>query len=335
MPPSGDFDNEEISYADDSFESVQIMSDGTSLLGEYFDMPYGIEQANANSCSIWGFPGYGGYTTIKGFGVLLGIPQNESTYSMQIFLQEEQWNHFDLDWAFDGDFILAVQISTTIGIGIDTDNSPSRNSWVNNAGWDRWENVSSQSNGLPDGEFGIKANITTIGGGITPYFNIYRSVNNGVFEIIDNGLNITDNQFTDSELESENEYCYQVTSVYNGEEGDPAVPVCAIPGVLNISEQAKNIPNHFELKQNHPNPFNPYTTIAFSMIYDGYVRISIYDLTGRKVLDVIDEYIEFGSHSITIDSKGLSSGMYFYNFQVRDSDENSIFYATKKMALIK
>ena len=240
MPPTGSYDNEECSYADDSFESVQTMSDGTSLLGEYFDMPYGIEQVNANSCSIWGFPGYGGYTTLKGFGVLLGIPQNESMYSMQIFLQEGQWNNFDLDWAFDGDFILAVQISTTVGIGIDTDSSPSQNSWVNNAGWDRWENVSSQSNGLPDGEFGINANITTNGEGITPYFNIYRSVNNGAFEIINNGLNITDNQFIDGALESENEYCYQVTSVYNGEEGDPAAPVCAIPGVLKVSDQAEN-----------------------------------------------------------------------------------------------
>ena len=154
-------------------------------------------------------------------------------------------------------FILAVQISTTVGIGVDTDNSPSQNSWVNNAGWDRWGNVSSQSNGLPDGEFGINASITTIGEGINPYFNIYRSVNNDAFEIINNGLNIIDNQFIDGALESENEYCYYVTSVYDGEEGDPTAPVCAIPGVLNVSDHAENIPNHFELKQNHPNPFNP------------------------------------------------------------------------------
>ena len=148
-------------------------------------------------------------------------------------------------------------------------------------------------------------------------------------------LNIIDNQFIDGALESENEYCYYVTSVYDGEEGDPAAPVCAISGVLKVPDQAENIPNHFELKQNHPNPFNPYTTIEFSMISDGYVQISIYDLNGRKVLDVIDEHIEFGLHSITIDSKGLSSGMYFYNFHVRDSDKNSIYYTAKKMALIK
>ncbi|MEL1236890.1 MAG: T9SS type A sorting domain-containing protein, partial [Candidatus Neomarinimicrobiota bacterium] len=185
------------------------------------------------------------------------------------------------------------------------------------------------------GEFGINANVTTNGEAITPFFNIYRSVNNGDFVIINNGLSINDNQFIDGALESENEYCYQVTSVYNGNEGDPAAPVCAIPGVLNVSYQAENIPNHFELKQNYPNPFNPYTTIEFSLISDGYVQISIYDLNGRKVLDIIDDYIEFGIHSITIDSKGLSSGMYFYSFQVRDSDKNPVFYTTKKMALIK
>ena len=71
------------------------------------------------------------------------------------------------------------------------------------------------------------------------------------------------------------------------------------------------------------------------MISDGYGQISIYDLNGRKVLDVIDNYIEFGAHSITIGSKGLSSGMYFYNLQVRDSGNNPIFNKTKKMALVK
>ena len=75
--------------------------------------------------------------------------------------------------------------------------------------------------------------------------------------------------------------------------------------------------------------------MEFSLISDGYVQISIYDLNGRKVLDVIDDYIEFGTHSITIDSKGLSSGMYFYTFQVRDSENPPVFYTTKKMALIK
>ena len=65
MPPTGSYDNEECSYADDSFESVQTMSDGTSLLGEYFDMPYGIEQVNANSCSIWGFLGMVGIPLSK------------------------------------------------------------------------------------------------------------------------------------------------------------------------------------------------------------------------------------------------------------------------------
>jgi hypothetical protein len=142
MPPSGSYENEECSYADGTFENVQTMSDGTSLLGEYFDMPYGINQSMVNSCSIWGLPDYGGYTTLKGFSVQLGIPQNEAVFSTQVFLQEGQWNDVDLDWVFNGDFVLAVQISTTVGIGIDTGSSPSQNSWVNNAGWQRWADVS-------------------------------------------------------------------------------------------------------------------------------------------------------------------------------------------------
>ena len=47
------------------------------------------------------------------------------------------------------------------------------------------------------------------------------------------------------------------------------------------------------------------------MISDGYVQISIYDLNGRKVLDVIDEYIEFGTHSITIAPKDFPQACTF------------------------
>ena len=71
------------------------------------------------------------------------------------------------------------------------------------------------------------------------------------------------------------------------------------------------------------------------MISDGYVQISIYDLNGRKVLDVIDDYIEFGLHSITIDSKGLSSGMYFYKILVSGSGGKSLFSSIRKMILMK
>ena len=335
MPPSGSYENEECSYADGTFENVQTMSDGTSLLGEYFDMPYGIDQSMVNSCSIWGFPNYGGYTTLKGFSVQLGIPQNEAVFSTQVFLQEGQWNDVDLDWVFNGDFVLAVQISTTVGIGIDTGSSPSQNSWVNNAGWQRWADVSSQSNGLIDGEFGITANVTTNGEGLDPEFNIYRSVNGDSFHLMDDGSNLDMNQFEDNGVLIGNEYCYQVTSCYGEEEGMAAGPVCLVLGDLTVNEIGNNIPGRFELKQNYPNPFNPNTTIDYSIMSDGYVHISLHDISGRKVRDIINEYTNSGNYSIVIDSKGLTSGMYFYTLKVKGLNGKNIYSSTRKMAFIK
>ena len=335
MPPSGSLSNEECSYVDGIFENVQTMSDGTSLLGEYFDMPYGIDDAVVNSCSIWGFPDHGGYTTLKGFNVLRGIPQNDAAYSTQVFVQDGQWNDIDLDWIFSGDFILAVQISTTIGIAIDIDTSPSQNSWVNNAGWQRWADVSSQSDGLIDGEFGITANVTTTGEGLSPEFNIYRSVNGDFFNLMESGSNLDTNQFEDNTVLNGNEYCYQVTSCYADEEGGPAGPICVVPGNLKVAGNGNNIPNRFELKQNYPNPFNPNTVIDYSIMSDGLVEISVYDILGRKVKDIINEHIESGSHSIVIGSEGLTSGMYFYTLSVHGVDGEPIYNSTKKMAFIK
>ena len=236
MPAGGSYDNEEISNVDGSFEDAVMMSSGTSVMGEYFDMPYGAEGAYANSCAVWGEPGFSGATTLYGFDVLAGAPVSDPTYSTQVTLQEDQWNDFDLGWTFSGDFVLAIEISTTVGMGIDSDNAPGQYSWANLGGWQPWTQVAYEY-GLTDGEFGITANVTTVGGG-TPVFNIYRSVNESEFSIMFNGSNIEDNQYTDNTVQNGNTYCYEVTAVYGENEGNPAGPVCAIPEAQTIYEIA-------------------------------------------------------------------------------------------------
>ena len=83
------------------------------------------------------------------------------------------------------------------------------------------------------------------------------------------------------------------------------------------------------------NPFNPNTVIDYSIMSDGFVEISVYDILGRKVKDIINEHIESGNHSIVISLEGLTSGMYFYNLKVHGIDGQFIYSSTKKMALIK
>ena len=68
---------------------------------------------------------------------------------------------------------------------------------------------------------------------------------------------------------------------------------------------------------------------------DGYVHISLHDISGRKVRDIINEYTNSGNYSIVIDSKGLTSGMYFYTLKVKGLNGKNIYSSTKKMAFIK
>ena len=58
-------------------------------------------------------------------------------------------------------------------------------------------------------------------------------------------------------------------------------------GSLNTKEN--NIPSQFYLYQNYPNPFNPMTRINYDIPRDGYVSISIFDITGRKIISLVNE----------------------------------------------
>ena len=236
MPAGGSYDNDEITYVDGTFEDAIYMSSGTAVMGNYFDMPYGAEASVANSCAIWGEPGLSGPTTLSGFGVTAGLPEASAAYTLPITLEEGQWNIFDLGWDFAGDFVLAIEVSVTIGMAIDSDNSPGQNSWANLGGWEPWTQVANDYS-LTDGEFGLNANVTTVGGG-TPVFNVYRSVNGSDFNLMFNGGSLEDNMYTDNTVQNGNEYCYEVTSVYSGDEGNPAGPACATPEAQTIYEIA-------------------------------------------------------------------------------------------------
>ena len=89
------------------------------------------------------------------------------------------------------------------------------------------------------------------------------------------------------------------------------------------------IPNKFELSQNFPNPFNPSTTIRFSLPIQTQLKINIYNLLGELVKTISQGMYEAGYYKITFDAEGLSSGTYIYRL------ESNNFTETKKMILIR
>ncbi len=88
------------------------------------------------------------------------------------------------------------------------------------------------------------------------------------------------------------------------------------------------------LHQNYPNPFNPTTTISFSIPKDSKVELSIYNIKGQKVKQLISDQLSTGQHSVVWDgrdenNKPVGSGIYFYKLKVGD------FKRVKKMVLMK
>ena len=89
------------------------------------------------------------------------------------------------------------------------------------------------------------------------------------------------------------------------------------------------IPNRFYLNQNYPNPFNPVTTIKFGLAKDAMTKITVYDILGREIQTLVNEFRRAGNHEISFDGSNLSSGTYFYRIEAGE------FVETRKMILVK
>lgn len=93
--------------------------------------------------------------------------------------------------------------------------------------------------------------------------------------------------------------------------------------------EAPIVLSQFFLNQNLPNPFNPSTTILFSISKPTWVKLEVYDALGRHVLILVDRVLEAGRHSVVWNASGYSSGVYLYRLQTPEGT------ATKKMILQK
>lgn len=97
--------------------------------------------------------------------------------------------------------------------------------------------------------------------------------------------------------------------------------------LIGVQNPGKKV--DFRLEQNYPNPFNPVTNIRYDIPKSGFVRLAVYDLAGREVAVPVSGYMSEGSHSVTFDGTGLSSGVYIYRIECGD------LISEKRMALIK
>lgn len=90
-----------------------------------------------------------------------------------------------------------------------------------------------------------------------------------------------------------------------------------------------NKPTEFSLLQNFPNPFNPTTKIKYSISSSAKITIKVFDVLGREIKTLLDEYKDTGTYEIEFDGSELTSGLYFYKIISGNKTE------TRKMMLVR
>ncbi|MDP2038586.1 MAG: alpha-amylase family glycosyl hydrolase [Ignavibacteria bacterium] len=102
-------------------------------------------------------------------------------------------------------------------------------------------------------------------------------------------------------------------------------------GILLSVPSLDELPTHFKLEQNFPNPFNPQTVISYQLAKSGHVSLKVYDVLGREVATLVNEFKQAGNYNsqFSIQNSQFSSGVYFYRIQAGEFSE------TRKMMLMK
>lgn len=98
-----------------------------------------------------------------------------------------------------------------------------------------------------------------------------------------------------------------------------------------VEESLNELPYEHSLSQNYPNPFNPSTTINFRIPKSSHVTLKVFDLLGREIATLVNEYLNAGDFSFSFEdvNNNLTSNVYFYQLRCGN------FVETKKMILLK
>lgn len=123
---------------------------------------------------------------------------------------------------------------------------------------------------------------------------------------------------------------YEINGEFWREPGD-TTGLWIEPTAVDESEE-NLLPEKYIRARNYPNPFNPSTTIAFELVRDEHVRITVYDLLGRKVATLADRRFPSGENEVGFDpgeTRGSGSAVYFYRIETEAAT------ASGKMIMVK
>ena len=125
-------------------------------------------------------------------------------------------------------------------------------------------------------------------------------------------------------------YGITLATVNRGWVGCSGGTIYRYTGILSeVNNNNTSLPVSYKLEQNFPNPFNPTTTINYSIPKTSFVTLKVYNVLGNEVMSVVNEQQTANNYTYTLDFSKLSSGVYYYTLRAGD------YSATKKLMLVK
>ena len=118
----------------------------------------------------------------------------------------------------------------------------------------------------------------------------------------------------------------------------PYVPAEDLARLMALIKPEGRVPVAYSLAQNHPNPFNPVTSIEYTLAEASKVKVEVYNVLGQVVAVLVDSHKQAGAHHVRWDASDMASGYYFYRLTAGATSPDKSgteFTATKRMALMK
>jgi hypothetical protein len=130
-------------------------------------------------------------------------------------------------------------------------------------------------------------------------------------------------------MEEESAFNAKIVLNAGGDSPDVYVDNVSLKEIATAIDPQEDIPATFNLEQNYPNPFNPITIINYELPITNYVDLSIYNLLGQKIITLVSQKQNAGSHQVEWDASGVTSGVYYYRIEAGE------FQDVKKMILLR
>ena len=166
-------------------------------------------------------------------------------------------------------------------------------------------------------------------GGKLDFFALYRSTQPGFDPdtMLTFTFSTTDSFYLDTSIGTEALQYYRISSFdVSGNESPYSKEVSSL--VVSVADEG-TLPIAYTLYQNYPNPFNPVTSIDYILPKESRTILTIYDLLGHEVAQLVNRIQRAGVYSVKWNASNVSSGVYFYKLQSDD------FIQTRKMLLLK